>query len=242
MLVIPVLDLLDGVVVRGVAGERDTYKPIRSRLVNSSDPLQVANAIRRQFGLTTFYVADLDAITGSELNVHTINSLIEAEFDLLLDAGTGTVDQIDALSRMIDVENLSGVILGLESITSPEELANIMEQFGDLPLTFSLDLMNGDLITCGGPWNGMTPRSTLDLVLRLGFESVILLDLANVGMGTGNSCLSLCDYVKQRSPDTKVITGGGVRSDADLAELESHGCNGALVASALHDGRLEVRS
>jgi phosphoribosylformimino-5-aminoimidazole carboxamide ribotide isomerase len=36
----------------------------------------------------------------------------------------------------------------------------------------------------------------------------------------------------------KVFAAGGVRSEKDLADLAKAGVSGALVASALHDGRL----
>jgi phosphoribosylformimino-5-aminoimidazole carboxamide ribotide isomerase len=39
-------------------------------------------------------------------------------------------------------------------------------------------------------------------------------------------------------PDVAIYSGGGVRDNADLLALESAGAAGALVATALHDGRL----
>jgi len=35
-----------------------------------------------------------------------------------------------------------------------------------------------------------------------------------------------------------LLAGGGVRDPGDLRELAQLGCTGALVATALHDGRL----
>ena len=64
MRVLPVLDVLKGHVVRGVAGRRQEYRPIQSRLASSSQPLAIAGGFRRHFGLTEFYLADLDAILG----------------------------------------------------------------------------------------------------------------------------------------------------------------------------------
>ena len=238
MLVIPVLDLLGGVVVRGVAGNRDSYKPIESQLTDSSDPLEVAKAIRSAFGYSTFYVADLDAILSGQVHSDVISSLIKDGFDVLLDAGTGDADQVDGLSESVKLNDLAGVIIGLESVPKPEYLSLIKQRFSDLPMAFSLDLMNGVPITHGDLWQGYSPTSILDMALEAGMDSIILLDLASVGMGTGNRCLEHCDYGKMRAPDVNVITGGGVRSREDLYELEAHGCDGALVASALHDGRL----
>src|SRR5947209_19648396 len=62
MQIIPVLDLMGGRVVRGVAGRRSEYRALTSALTASSKPLDVARAFRLHFGLATLYVADLDAI------------------------------------------------------------------------------------------------------------------------------------------------------------------------------------
>ena len=56
--ILPDLDLMGGVVVRGVAGRRDSYQPISSRLVDSAEPIQVARAFQEQLGLDRLYVAD----------------------------------------------------------------------------------------------------------------------------------------------------------------------------------------
>ena len=45
MLVIPVLDLLDGQAVHAVRGRRDDYRPIRSLLAATSEPLALAPAL-----------------------------------------------------------------------------------------------------------------------------------------------------------------------------------------------------
>jgi uncharacterized protein related to proFAR isomerase len=39
-------------------------------------------------------------------------------------------------------------------------------------------------------------------------------------------------------PGVSIYSGGGVRDHADLRALESAGAAGALVATALHEGRI----
>ena len=62
MLAIPVLDVLNGVIVRGVGGRRNEYRPVESVLTPSARPLDVARAFRDRLSLTTLYLADLDGI------------------------------------------------------------------------------------------------------------------------------------------------------------------------------------
>ena len=69
-------------------------------------------------------------------------------------------------------------------------------------------------------------------------RSMIVLDLARVGTGQGVGTLSLCRQLRALWPEINLVAGGGVRNLADLHDLQESGCHAALVASALHDGRL----
>ena len=66
MQIIPVIDLLAGQVVRGIAGRRHEYRPIQSSLAPDPAPRAVARAYVEQLGVDHVYVADLDAIGGAE--------------------------------------------------------------------------------------------------------------------------------------------------------------------------------
>ena len=60
--VIPVLDILNSEAVHAVKGERNKYKPLKSKLFNSSDPLEILKILSYNFQFTEIYIADLDAI------------------------------------------------------------------------------------------------------------------------------------------------------------------------------------
>ena len=66
MQIIPVLDLKGGLVVRGVAGKRDLYKPVESELCSSAEPAEVAVSLRSELGLGRMYLAALDAIDSGD--------------------------------------------------------------------------------------------------------------------------------------------------------------------------------
>jgi phosphoribosylformimino-5-aminoimidazole carboxamide ribotide isomerase len=68
---------------------------------------------------------------------------------------------------------------------------------------------------------------------------VIVLDLARVGSRSGLD-LELVRLVRELLPGVMVLAGGGIRDADDLARLARVGCDGALVATALHDGRLSA--
>src|SRR5262249_34171482 len=93
MRVIPVLDLMKGQAVRGVAGRRYQCRPIVSWLTTSDEPGAVARAFRTHFGADELYVADLDAIAGQAPALALVTELIADGFDLWVDAGIGAGGQ-----------------------------------------------------------------------------------------------------------------------------------------------------
>jgi phosphoribosylformimino-5-aminoimidazole carboxamide ribotide isomerase len=68
--------------------------------------------------------------------------------------------------------------------------------------------------------------------------ALLVLDLARVGTGAGGPELGLLSELRRAHPTVELLAGGGVGSRADLERLADAGCDGALVATALHDGRL----
>ncbi|MBX9681046.1 MAG: hypothetical protein K2X38_20000 [Gemmataceae bacterium] len=230
MRVLPVLDLLSGQVVRGVAGQRETYRPIVSRWTTSAEPLAVAQALRDAYGLTCFYVADLDAILRRQSNIAAVGSLLADGFSLYVDAGIRTLD--DALQLPLQLE----LVIGLETIVGPDELQRLSESVGSNRLIFSLDLKAG-VPLAREAWPS-SPRAIADLAVALGVRRLLILDLAKVGVGEGLGTDDLCRDLRRASPNLELLAGGGVRGADDLTHLESLGLDAVLVASALHDGRL----
>ena len=114
----------------------------------------------------------------------------------------------------------------------------MVKQVGSDRLIFSLDLKAGRPLIGSPAWQGLDPRQIAAIALRAGVRRLIILDLAQVGMGRGVGTEPLCRSLRALAPDLQIIAGGGVRSLADLRSLAAAGCHATLVASALHDGRL----
>lgn len=232
MTILPVLDLLDGLVVRGVAGRRTEYRPLRSRLVETAVPLDVARALRTEFDCQRLYVADLDGILHRHPNWTVYQQLIDHGFRLLVDAG---------LRDLEDARRLSGlgvdVVIGLESTPTPAQAASVAAACE--AVTFSLDLQDGVPLLPGGAtdWSH-DPREIVRQAVGCGISKLIVLDLADVGMGHGMRTGSLCGSILSDFPGLHLTCGGGVRGVEDLRNWRALGAKQILVASALHDGRL----
>lgn len=237
MRIIPVIDLKQGCVVRGVAGNRAEYRPIKSLLCDDASPATVASALVK-LGFDEAYVADLDAIAGAEPDWRTYQALMDCGLRLLIDAGAATAQRAQALAQFSRSKQPADIIIGLESLANIADLASIASLVDGNHLIFSLDLRNGVPITRVSQWQSFPAESIAAEVISQGFRRLIVLDVARVGVDGGVSTLELCRHLRQAQPSLEIISGGGVRHVADLAELATAGCDAALIASALHDGRL----
>jgi phosphoribosylformimino-5-aminoimidazole carboxamide ribotide isomerase len=83
-----------------------------------------------------------------------------------------------------------------------------------------------------------SPIEIASLVLGIGIQNLIVLDLAAVGEGTGCPTFDLCREIRTRWPGVELMTGGGLRNEADVRLASDSGVDRVLVASALHDGRI----
>lgn len=234
MRIIPVLDLLDSVVVRGIAGEREEYRPVDSCFAPSANAIEVALAIRRTFGLNQLYVADLDAILKKEPNWSVYEQLAALEFELLIDAGVETAADVSGVLAA----GAQQVVVGLETWPLLSSLEMLLKTTGEDAIVFSLDLKNGQPVS---RFRDMTTDDPVDIgacVLEAGIRELIVLDLVTVGTKSGLTTLDICRELKDFAPRSRLITGGGVRNSDDLVNLAAGPVDGVLVASALHDGSI----
>ena len=236
--ILPVLDLLNGIVVRGVGGRRDEYRPVESVLTASAKPLDVARAFRDQLGLTTLYVADLDGILHQRPNEIVFRQLVADDFELWIDGGLRSLDD----ARRLLNAGAAKVIVGLETLSEVRLLTTLIGEFGAERIVFSLDLQAGQPMLGEARWTDATPLGIARAAIDIGITQLIVLDLASVGEQRGPSTLDLCHAIRQFAPDVRLITGGGVRNAADLEPLQAARIDGVLLATALHNGAIGRRN
>lgn len=235
MQILPVLDIKNGVVVRGVAGKRDEYRAVESLLAADAEVLTVADAFRDRFSLTRLYVADLDAIQEDRPNVSAYRALADAGFELVIDAGLRDVGRA---GELLDA-GASAVVAALETSPGPEHVAELIREFDTERVIFSLDMQNGKPLAAHSVW-GDDAIGIARRVVELGVRRMIVLDLAGVGTASGVGTLALCGMLREEYGDLELITGGGVRGVDDLRTLVDAGVDAVLVASALHDGSITM--
>lgn len=234
MRLIGVVDLIGGRAVRAVAGRREGYRPVEAVAgspIERGNPLALARSYAT-LGVTELYAADLDAILGGPSQDASVSALAPTGA-LWVDAGVSSVERaIHTLSL-----GAAHVVVGLETLTSFDALSEICDAVGGGRVAFSLDLRGGE---------PLRPRTVSDVVAAdhlaaraadAGVAAVIVIDLTRVGTGAGVD-RELIGRVRKAAPEVMLLAGGGVRGLDDLQRLGEAGCDGALVATALQDGRL----
>jgi phosphoribosylformimino-5-aminoimidazole carboxamide ribotide isomerase len=224
MQIIPVIDIKGGVVVHARRGQRADYAPLNSPLVEGCEPVAVARALCALCRTTSLYVADLDALAGRPVNEATLAALASVT-EPWVDAGATTPEAAAALHRAGVARN----VVGTESLGPGAELTP--------PVVLSVDLRDGRLISQDPELAGRDPSAAAPLARALGVRELLVIDLARVGSSAGPPLGAVAELVAAL-PATAIYAGGGVRDDADLRALESTGAAGALVATALHEGRV----
>ena len=220
--IIPVIDLMGGLVVHAHGGERDSYRPLTSCLAASAEPDEVVRGLLRLHPFRSLYIADLDAIRKQGQHSATVRALHaeHPDLDLWVDAGFASACPCGRLLG----SGVGSLVLGSESQHDTDLLASLA---GEPRLVLSLD------------YKGPTPLGPADIFARVDLwpERIIVMTLAAVG-GTAGPDLARLREVLAVTSGRRVYAAGGVRSTHDLRAVRELGCAGVLVASALHDGRL----
>jgi phosphoribosylformimino-5-aminoimidazole carboxamide ribotide isomerase len=223
MEVVPVIDLMGGVVVRARLGLRSTYAPIVTPLARTSAPADVVAGFLALSPFRTLYVADLDAIEGRGGLDETIAAL-SAGFPgatLWVDPGVRTAE---AARAWLGRHQRAHLVLGAESLA---DLGPVKEMGRDPRVVLSLDF-DGERF--------LGPEALL-AAPELWPRRIIVMTLARVGSNRGPD-LDRLAMIEHLAPEARIYAAGGMRDAADLRCLARAGVSGVLVATALHEGRL----
>ena len=235
--VVGVIDLLRGRAVHARAGRRECYEPVErvaGTAIEAGDGVALARAYVDRLGVRELYVADLDALAGGPLQRPTVSAIAAIGAPVMLDAAVTTADEA---RRAVDL-GAERVIVALETLPDFGHLRDVCGAIGGGHVAFSLDLRDGvAVIASGARISAEPPPLIAARAIDAGAGTIIVIDLARVGTGRGLD-LELLASVRDATRGSWLLAGGGTRGVDDLERLAALGCDGALVATALHDGRI----
>lgn len=227
---VPVLDIRQGMVVHAVRGARDHYQLLQTPLAPDAEPAHVLSGLLALHPFRCCYIADLDAIQRKGHNDHRIAMLAaqHPNLEFWVDASFGDRAAMPWYTALRNVR----CVVGSESL---QELAvwqaTRTRCSGRGEPLLSLDHAKGAAL---GPQD-------LNANPALWPSKVIAMNLDRVGSRDGPD-LDLLAQLRRAAPGRQLIAAGGVRDGRDLATLAASGVNAVLLATALHDGRIDARS
>ncbi len=223
MKILPVLDIMNGLVVHAVAGKRELYRPLaESSISRTPDPSEMLLKLY-SMGFREVYIADLDAIMNHGDNFAIIDRALSLGFHVYADIGRKGIENSDR-------ENIFFVI-GTEYILFPSEIVfqnnrvMSLDVFGNnvkyantsIPINIALEEMSS---------RGIAPRKLL------------LISLDRVGTLLGPDIETI--RIVRNMYRGELIVGGGIRDENDVLLLKRENVDGVLVASALHKGLIRA--
>ena len=226
---LPAVDIAGGQavqLVQGVAGSEKRF----------GDPVQAALSWQRQ-GAEWLHVVDLDAAFGRGHNRELLAEIV------------GTVDvQVEMSGGIRDEESLSAAMatgcrrvnIGTAALEQPAWCAAAIGEYGDR-VAVGLDVRGRTLAARGWTQDGGDLFEVLARLDGEGCARYVVTDVNKDGMLAGPN-LDLLRSVCAAT-DRPVVASGGITELSDLAalmDLVPEGVEGAIVGTALYEGRFSL--
>jgi phosphoribosylformimino-5-aminoimidazole carboxamide ribotide isomerase len=234
MEVIPAIDIRGGKCVQLKQGDyaRET--------VYGVDPVAMAQHWVSQ-GARRLHVVDLDAAKDGGPGNEAIVARIVRQAGVPVQVAGGVRDHL-AIHRWID-SGAERVVIGTLAIEQPAVVEKAMVKHGE-KIAIAIDARGGKAAVKG--WV-VTSDATVDAIIRdmtsRGARHFIYTDISRDGMLEHLDAAGfkqVVDVVAEARADATLIYSGGVTSIGDLMALRPYGLEGAIVGTALYDGRIDL--
>lgn len=229
MILIPSMDLRGGGCVRLLQGDFAAERRY------DDTPRELLRRYERA-GANWFHVVDLDGARDGALAHRELIGALAQEARLSMQVGGGVRDE-QALQDLL-ARGIARVVVGSIAVESPELVRAWLERYGAERICVAFDVRADE---AGRPCvrtRGWTESTRLTLWDALSayegtpLRHVLCTDIARDGMMSGPS-LALYAEARSRHPAIEWQASGGLRSLADLQELERIGVAGAISGRAL---------
>jgi phosphoribosylformimino-5-aminoimidazole carboxamide ribotide isomerase len=232
MHIVPAFDIMEGQLVRLRKGD------FEQRTNYEGNPLELALELEAA-GIQRLHIVDLDgARDGKPVNLRILEQ-IAARTRLKIDYGGG-LRSIPALRQVWDA-GAAMFSIGSMAVKAPDEFRAWVEKFGPDSFLIGADVRNQHIAVHG--WLEQTDLHLFDFlknVSALGIRQFSVTDIERDGEMSGPATDLYRDIIA-KFPDLQITASGGVSNIADLEELRSIGCAGAIVGKAFFEGKVPVQ-
>jgi phosphoribosylformimino-5-aminoimidazole carboxamide ribotide isomerase len=233
MIVIPAIDLKNGLCVRLLQGRKSEVT------VYNDDPVRVASEFAAA-GAEMIHVVDLDgAFNETESPNRTVVQRIVEAVDIPIEFGGG-IRSRDDVQQLCDA-GVARVVLGTVAAEAPHAVKQFVDEFSS-KICVGIDARDGRVMTRG--WENPTPLRAVDLarsVAECGVERIIYTDIARDGTLVGPNIQQTLAVAE--AANVRVTASGGVSSLDDIKSLRDAGdsrVDSVIVGKALYEGKFKL--
>jgi len=232
MIILPAIDIKDGVCVRLIKGD---FRQITSY---ENTPIDQA---RKYFqnGFNNIHIVDLDgALHGRPVNSILIQEIIKkVKVKIQIGGGIRTIDDI---SRWVEM-GVDRIVMGTAAVENIELLETACNKFKN-KIAVALDVKDGFIALSG--WTKRTNISAIDFIKKIqnfGVSRIIYTDINRDGTKQGPN---IKDTVELSSKSTiPLVISGGVSSLEDIKKVKSlndSNIEGIIVGKSIYDGDIKI--
>lgn len=234
MLIIPAIDLQDGVAVRLLRGAFDSA-------TRYADPLDALRGFAAS-GARWVHIVDLDGAKAGRPVQHEQIARLAAETKVSIQCGGGVRARahVDAL---LDA-GVARVVVGSVAARQPEEVSAWIADLGPERICVALDVRigaHGWEVAADG-WadsSGRTLSQALDAFPAGGLRHALVTDISRDGALSGAN-VTLMSALRELRPDIAFQASGGVADLADLKALRTAGADAVIIGRALYENRFTL--
>lgn len=231
MRIIIAIDIIGGRCVRLSRGEFSTAKVYRG------NPVEVARQIEDN-GLKYVHLVDLDGALNKKVVNYRLLEKIASATNLEIDFGGGIRSDDDV--KIAFNSGAKQVTCGSVAVSDPALVLKWIEGYGTEKIILGADSKDRKIATEG--WLESSDRDIINFISGYrskGITYTICTDIDKDGM-LGGPATDLYKEIVE-IPGIRLIASGGISSVDQIAELDSAGCEGAIIGKALYEGLLNLK-
>ncbi len=231
MIILPAIDIKDGVCVRLKMGDYATVQKV------ADNALDTAKWFRSE-GAEWVHMVDLDgAKDGMPVNSELIFE-VQEKSGLQVEVGGG-IRNMKTLEHYLD-NGISRAILGSAAISNPDFVKEAVKKYGKR-IAVGIDAREGKVAAEG--WTTTSQVNYLEMAKRMesiGVQYIIFTDIGCDGMLSGPNLVELDKL--NNAVSCHIIASGGVSSLKDLLNLKALNVYGAICGKAIYTEDLSLKA
>lgn len=231
LVLLPAVDVASGQAVRLVQGKEGTETAYGS-------PIEAAHTWVNQ-GAEWIHLVDLDAAFGRGSNAGLLAEVVREVHGRVHVELSGGIRDDESLAKAL-ATGCDRVNLGTAALEDPEWTATVIKKHGER-IAVGLDVRGTTLSARGWTQDGGDLWETLGRLDEAGCARYVVTDVNKDGMLEGPNLELLRNVCHQT--DRPVVASGGITELTDLEALMglvSEGVEGAIIGTALYEGRFAL--